>query len=136
VTHWLHRHHHRHHRHVRVVLNLGGTFAVELKPKETIHAMTTLNVGQTSHNTLEFLDNAGNVISATPDSPPQWTGSDSAVETLTVAADGLSADAAAIAAGTDQISVTVSVGGQSFSADVTDTVSVPVASVRIAQTVA
>lgn len=66
---------------------------------------------------MRFLDAGGNEVTAVADSPPTWT-NNAALETLTVAADGLSAHATAISAGADTISVTAVVSGTSFSASV------------------
>lgn len=79
---------------------------------------TTDIVGQTLPLSLAFLDQHGQPMTVQPsvDSPPQWSNSNPAAETLSVAGDGLSATAVAIAPGVDTITVSVSVGGQSFQA--------------------
>lgn len=73
---------------------------------------------------IAFLDQHGNPMSTapTPDSPPTWTNTTPADETLSVAADGLTCQATAVAAGTDEIDLTVVVGGKSFAASLAVTV--------------
>lgn len=85
---------------------------------------TTDTVGQTLPLSIQFLDQHGQPMATapTPDAAPAWTNSTPATETLTVAADGLSATALAVAAGIDTISVSLAVGGQSFSASLAVTV--------------
>ena len=67
-----------------------------------------------------YLDADGNpmLTTPTPDSPPVWSNTTPATETLAVAADGLTAVATSVAVGTDSISVTDIVGGQTFSASI------------------
>lgn len=78
----------------------------------------TVSVGHKVTASLVFLDQNANpmLIAPTPDSPPTWTDSTPATGTLTAAADGLSATEIANTTGTDTISVSVSVGGTTFSA--------------------
>ena len=59
----------------------------------------------------------------TPDSPPTWTNTTPASETLAVAADGETATATAVAAGTDAVNTNVIVGGNTFTATIAVTVS-------------
>lgn len=112
-----HRHHHRHHP--RVVLVVNG-FAIELNPYMRINLMFTVNVGHTVESTILFLDQNGNpmLTPVTPDSPPVWTNTPSSppVDTFTVSPDGLSSALAATAAGSDSLSLTVIVGGVTFTA--------------------
>lgn len=77
-----------------------------------------MKVGQSDTLALVFLDQNGQPMATapTPDSVPAWTNTTPATDTLTVAADGLSATDAAVAGGTDQIGVTVVVNGQTFNA--------------------
>lgn len=101
----------------------------------------TLEVGQTLNMALVFLDQAGNPMTTTPtpDSPPAWVDSTPATETLTVDGTGLAATGTPLAPGTDTVSVTVVVGGVSFSAslDVTVTAAPQVlTSIAIVPTVA
>lgn len=86
---------------------------------------TTYTVGQTLPLSLSFLDQNGNPIGPpppTPDSPPSWSNTTPATETVTASPDGLTASALALAAGTDTINVTVVVGGQTFNAALAVTV--------------
>ncbi len=85
---------------------------------------TTLAVGQSLPLTIKYLDQLGNEMATapTPDTPPAWTQSNSAAETLTPAADGLSAEVAAVAEGEDTVSLSLAVAGLSFSASLAVTV--------------
>ena len=105
---------------------------------------TTLSVGHTATFTIVYLDAIGNpmLVTPTPDSPPVWTNAPvpAGDDTFTVAADSLSSTAVAVAAGTDTISLTVIVGGVTFTATndvtITGTSSTQVlTSVQIASTV-
>jgi hypothetical protein len=140
--HWLRHHHHGRHQYIRVVLNLDGKFAVELSPEKETHFMAQADVGKPVTQTIEFLDKDGNVITAVPDSPPQWTLSDPNLASETTSADGLTNTVTGNAAGDEKVSLTVQVGGQTFTAEVTDSFVVPpppppqVASIRIVESVA
>jgi hypothetical protein len=142
--HWLRHHHHRRHQHLRAVLqlrHLDCNFAVELSPERETHIMADALVGQTITRTLEIVDNNGNPLSPQPalDSPAQWTQSDSTLETDTISSDGLTDTAVVTAPGTEQTSVSVSVSGQTFTAQVTGNFTAPApvaAGVRINETVA
>ena len=85
---------------------------------------TTDTVGQTLPLSLVYLDQNGAPMATppTPDSPPSWSDTTPATETLTVAPDGMTATALAVAAGTDTVGVTVVVGGKTFSASLAVTV--------------
>lgn len=76
----------------------------------------TVSVGHTVNCSLVFLDQNGNpmLVAPSPDSPPSWSNSTPATETLSPG--GLTASALALAVGGDTISVSVSVGGVSFGA--------------------
>jgi hypothetical protein len=90
---------------------------VELIPgKIVMSTPVTVSVGHTVNCSLVFLDQNSNpmLVQPTPDSPPAWSDSTPATETLT--AGGLTASALAIAPGGDTISVSVSVGGVTFGA--------------------
>jgi hypothetical protein len=78
----------------------------------------TLKVGQTLTESIAYFDTTGAPMATppTPDSPPVWTQSTPATETLTASADGLSFSGPALAVGTDSVSVTVVAGGQTFTA--------------------
>jgi hypothetical protein len=101
----------------------GVTFTVQgvtvlLLAHQVLKMSTAINVGQTLSLAISFLDQAGSpmLTTPTPDSPPTWTQSNAAAETLAVAADGLTAVGTPVAAGIDTITLTVMVGGVSFSA--------------------
>lgn len=81
-------------------------------------APVSLSVGHTASFSIAFLDQSGNPMLTTPipDSPPTWTDSNTAVGTLTAAANGLTASEVTVAAGTDTVTVALAVGGVSFSA--------------------
>ena len=125
------KYHPKHHRkHVHVVLFVNGTGFL-LHPNEDNHIMTTATVGQTITYAIGYLDTAGNPISPapTPDSAPSWTQTTPATDTLTASADGNSATALTLAAGTDSVTVTLSVGGVSFTAS--DAVTVTAAAQKL-----
>ncbi len=82
-----------------------------------------VTVGHTVNYSIEFLDAAGNpmLVTPTPDSPgPVWSNTAPTVDTLT--GNGLTATDVAVAAGSDTISVSLSVGGTQFSAQIAETV--------------
>ena len=86
--------------------------------------MVQVTVGHTVTNTIVYLDQNGNpmVTTPTPDSPPVWTDSGSTatppIDSLSVSTDGSTATVTAQAAGTDELGVTVVVGGKTFTASV------------------
>lgn len=84
----------------------------------------TLSVGHTAALGVIYLDQNGNPMLATPtpDSPPQWSDTTSATDTLTVGPNGNTATLAAIAAGDDTVNLTVVVAGATFSASLGVTV--------------
>ena len=87
---------------------------------------SSINVGQTLPMTIQYLDAAGNVLTGiTPDAAPAWSDTTPASDTLTAAADGNSATALGLAAGSDTISVALSVKGTPFSAELALTVVQP-----------
>ena len=120
---WRHRrrrhHRRRHHRHIRVNLTVNG-YRYELQPHRKIHIMTALTVGHMDTLGIEYLDTTGApmLTPVTPDSPPVWTNAPSTppVDTFVVAADGSSAVLTATAAGADTVTLTVIVGGVTFTA--------------------
>lgn len=118
-----HRRYRRHHHHIRVILTLGGV-SVELIPNGVIHMAVTQNVGQTTAFSIEYLDQNGQkmLVTPTPDAPPQWSQTDPAIDQLTAAADGNTADAKGLAAGTETIKLDLKVGGVDFSATIDMTV--------------
>jgi len=77
-----------------------------------------VTVGHKVTMNLVFLDQNGNpmLTTVTPDAVPTWTDTTPATGTLTAGADGLSATELAIAAGTDVVNVSVTVGGVAFAA--------------------
>ena len=100
-----------------------------------------VTVGHIVNCALVFLDQDGNPMVTTPtlDAPPTWSDTTPATGTLTAASSGLTASESIIAAGTDTISVKLSVGGVAFSASVAVTASAApqvLTSVQIAATVA
>jgi hypothetical protein len=92
--------------------------------RERAHLMVTVTVGHKIECSIGFLDAAGNpmLVTPTPDAPPTWTNTTPATETLVAAPDGLTAVATAIAAGSDEIDLALSVGGVAFKALVSVTV--------------
>lgn len=101
----------------------------------------TVSIGHTVSCSLVFLDQNGNPMHTTPvpDAPPVWSDTTPATGTLTPAPDGLTASEVALAAGSDTISVALTVNGVAFSATVGVTVSPApqvLTSVEIATTVA
>ena len=111
-----HRRHRRHHHHIRVALVINGDFAVELIPNGVIHMSYTLDVGKTENLAIEYLDQNGQpmVPTPTPDSPAAWSQLDPTIQDLTAAADGNTATATGLKAGSDTLQLTVIVGGQTF----------------------
>lgn len=82
--------------------------------------MTQLSVGHTDTLTYVIVDQNGNPMIPQPalDSPAVWTDAPSAsgVDTFAAAADGTSAVVTALAAGSDTVSLSVVVGGKTFTA--------------------
>lgn len=131
--HWCNwEHHRRHRRHGgRIPILVVGHTAYALEFNRRLKLSATNNVGGKPLSlAIAFRDQHGNSMptAPTPDSPPTWTNTTPADETLTVSTDGLSCQATAVAAGTDEIDLTVIVGGKTFSASlaVTVTPEVPV----------
>ncbi len=99
-----------------------------------------VNVGHTVSMSIVWLDQNGNPMLTTPvpDAPPAWTDTTPSTGTLTVAPGGMTATELAIAAGTDTVDLSLSVGGEAFSASLGITVSAAaqvLTSVSIAATV-
>ena len=117
------RRHRGHHHHIRVAL-IVGDLAVELIPNGVIHMAATQNVGQTTSFSIAYFDQNGApmAVTPTPDATPAWSQSDPTVDTLTAAADGNTASALGLKAGTETIEVALAVGGHSFSATIDMTV--------------
>lgn len=74
------------------------------------------NVGNTLSFSIAYFDANGNEITATPDSPPTWSDDNAAVGDLTQSADGTTAQESILAAGTDDVSVNLTIGGVQFTA--------------------
>jgi hypothetical protein len=113
--------------------------------KEKVMAKVAVSVGHTVTNVIQYFDQNGNpmVTTPTPDSPPAWTDTGSAmsppIDTLSVSTDGNTATVTPSAAGTDNLSVVVVVGGASFNASVEIDISAAaqvLTSIGIASTVA
>lgn len=117
-----HRRYHPSHHHVRVLfivlINDQPYHVAILEPHMEVHMSTIVNIGHTISLAVIFLDANGNpmLTAPTPDSPPAWTDTTPATETLAVAPSGLMAVATPVAPGTDTVSLTVVVGGKSFAA--------------------
>lgn len=80
----------------------------------------TVSIGHTVACSLVFLDQSGNpmLITPVPDALPVWTDTTPATGTLTPSPDGLTANEVALAAGSDTISVSLSVASVAFTASV------------------
>jgi hypothetical protein len=112
-------HYDRHHRHH------DKQYEIFLTPnRRATLANVTVTVGHTVDFSLVFLDQNGTpmLTTPTPDTPPSWSNTTPATGTLTPAASGLTAQESALAAGTDTVSVSMTVGGASFSASIDLTV--------------
>jgi hypothetical protein len=113
----------RHRHRPRVVLFVNDV-GIILEPRERTHLMVTVTVGHKINCSIGFLDQNGNpmLTKPTPDAPPSWTNTAPASETLVAAPDGLTAVATAVAAGSDEIDLSVTAGGTVFKALVAVTV--------------
>ena len=82
--------------------------------------MTTMTVSHTDNLSIAYFDQHDNPMPTTPvpDSAPTWTNAPSTtgVDTLTVDTGGLTAHVAAMAAGTDTVTLTFISGGVTFTA--------------------
>ena len=87
----------------------------------------TLNVGHTATCTYQVLDQNGNPMlsQVTLDSPAQWTDTPSpaGADTNVVSADGTTDVVTAVAAGSDTVGLTVTIGGKTFTDSVLLTIS-------------
>src|SRR5690242_3219120 len=123
--HWHSHEHYRRHRHGHPVLIVGNRLYT-LEPNRRLHVAATNTIGAAAPLALAigFLDQNGHPMLATPtpDAPPTWTNTVPADETLAVSADGLTCAATAVAAGADEIDVSVTVGGVAFKAALAVTV--------------
>ena len=130
-------HHHPPHRHLRLALVVKtgsrrrhGIMVIDGDTQEDNHLRTrgvrhvsttdTVNVGHQIAFSITYVDTSGNpmLTPVTPDSPPTWTDAPSAagVDTFTASADGNTALLVAEAAGSDTVSLSVTVGGVTFTA--------------------
>ena len=86
----------------------------------------TVNVGHAVTCQIVYLDQNGNpmLITLTPDSPPSWSDAPNPAgcTTFQVAADSMSAVDTAVAAGADVVSVSLNVGGVTYTATLPVTV--------------
>jgi hypothetical protein len=85
---------------------------------EDIMNPVTVAIGHVVNFSIIYLDQQGNpmLVTPTPDSPPVWTDAPSPAGCVTFASTGSTATDTAVAAGTDTVGVTVTVGGVAFSA--------------------
>jgi hypothetical protein len=76
----------------------------------------TVAVGHVVNMQIAYLDQNGQPMATTPtpDSPPSWSNSNTAVGSIVAAAGGLTATEAITGAGSDTASVSLSVGGVAF----------------------
>lgn len=100
-----------------VALMVGGV-GVFLDHEKRTFIMTTLNVGHQDAMSILYFDTNGNpmLVTPVPDSPPVWTNvpSDPPVDTFTPSPDGMTAVIVATAPGADTVSVSLTVGGKTF----------------------
>lgn len=77
-----------------------------------------INLGHKLELAIAYLDQNGNPMLTAPtvDAAPAWANSTSATETLLPATNGLSCEATTVAVGNDTVSLTLAVGGTSFTA--------------------
>jgi hypothetical protein len=89
--------------------------------------MLDVTVGHEIECTIIYLDANGNPmqVAPTPDSSPAWTSTGAPVDSLTVSSDGTVCDVTALAAGADALNLTVTVGGNSYTASLPFTVEAP-----------
>jgi hypothetical protein len=116
-----------HHRRIAyVVLRVDGVGLV-LRPHQENEIMLNLTVGHTATMAIEYLDQNGNpmLTAPVPDSAPTWTDTPSSppVDTFTPAAGGLTATLAAIAPGSDTVTLAVTVSGKTYNATLVVTIS-------------
>ena len=80
--------------------------------------MTDVTLGHKINLSIAYLDQNGNpmLTAPTPDAPPSWSNTTPATETLAVDPTGNTATATTVAVGTDVIDLSVTVGGQTFTA--------------------
>ena len=122
---WRHHRHHHHHR-IMVVFTINET-SILLTPNQGTVLMENLNLGQNLSLAIAFLDAAGNpmVTAPTPDAAPSWTQTTPATESLTPDSGGMTAQTKSLAVGSDSITVSVVVGGATFTATLAVNVATP-----------
>ena len=111
-------HHHRRHYQLVDLKVLNPNGGIAMNP-------VTVSVGHTVNCSIIFLDQNGNPMQTTPtpDAAPTWSDSPAGATTFTVGPNGLTATDLAVATGTDAISLSLAVGGVSYSATLGVTVS-------------
>jgi hypothetical protein len=119
--------HRQHFKNVRLTVRINKRHhaSIILEPNRRIRMTNvTVNVGHSVTMTLTYLDQNGNpmLTPPTPDSPPSWSDTTPATGTLTEQPGNLEAIETAVAPGNDVVSVSVVVGGQTFSASLGITV--------------
>ncbi len=89
-----------------------------LQPERKIRIMTEASVGHKISYAIAYFDAKGNPMIAAPslDAPPTWSNAPSDPSVDSLASSGPSATLSLLAAGTDAVSVSLAVGGVSFSA--------------------
>jgi hypothetical protein len=114
---------HRNPRPAYIVLTVNNVGCI-LEPNERALLMTPVNVGHKINMSIEYLDQNGNpmLITPVPSSPPSWSNTNAAAETLAPAPDGNTCIATAIAPGSDTVNLSLMVGGQTFAASLAVTV--------------
>lgn len=130
-SHWHNKGKHHHHRHphlfffvvLRVEIREADRFYFEeriLTPNGvTTMNPVTFNVGHTDTMSIAYFDALGNpmLTPPMPDAPPTWTDTTPATATLTaVGPSNLTATEVGIAAGSDTVTLSLSVGGVAFTA--------------------
>lgn len=114
------KHRHKHHQvPTYLLLTVKSTFfSYRIAFKGEIFMGIKVSIGHKVDAVISFLDQHGNpmLTPVVPDSVPVWSQLNSAADTLTPSADGLSASAVPLAEGTDTVSVKVTVGGVDFAA--------------------
>lgn len=106
------RHHKHHHRHVVLFVNGVGTI---LNQHERTKIMLELSLGHKVECTLVVLDQNGNPL-LTPvafATPPVWSNTTPATETILPSADGLTCEGTLLVVGTDVINVSATLPGGS-----------------------
>lgn len=118
------RHHHRHHYRPALLVRIKYRWhwrqrLYRLNPNRKVVIMTDVVVGHQIVNTIVYLDQNGQpmLTSPSPDAAPVWSNlAAPTVDTMQVSADGTTDTVTAVGAGADSLSVSVTVGGQVFTA--------------------